>query len=402
MEKISIRYGAKLQGRCYMRILNLTIQNLYSFDESQRISFEDTNLAAIVGANGAGKTNLLSMIEMLKKYFLNIEKKRKIATSFDQSDSISQIAIEFEINEVHYSYELQMLCNENRFISEKLYKQNELILDSKLNSDIGSFTDAELERLKTYDLENIGVYGLISSKEVIIEDEQILLEVNQVTQFFQSIVLSYDRRFDESKVLHEDEKVKQKVIEFLNRVGIEIEDIIIKKVKARNLPNNTAHEDPTITALLKALNDAMKISITDDSDVYETLGYRRSGLKNIIHPSQESWGTRTLIKLMTRVYYSENSILIIDEIEKSLHENLLMEVIKEIKSHTTQVLFTSHLIETLTVLDKKELYSVYKEKSKTKVINVGQIKEIRTDRHSLKNQYRAGKIPGYPKFEDIH
>ncbi len=323
----------------------------------------------MVGANGAGKTNLLLIIGILKGYYLNTLKKRKTRFSFDESDSVSELSLKLEIEERVYTYELQMLCNEDRFLSEKLFCNEELVLDSKLNSDIGKLTDAETERLKTYDIERLGVYGLIRSKEVVIENKKIFDEVNKVGEFFKSILL-WDDSVDVARTLLEDKEVKNKVIMFLNRVDIDIEDIIVEKGKFINGLEYTESDDENLNTLSNAVMAYFEKFNGSNEYQYKIIGYKRKDLKNVVISSNESRGTKALIELMTKIYDNKDCIIIIDEIEKRLHEKLLMSVINEIKNNAVQVIFTSHLIETLNVLDKKEFYSVYKKKGRTKVIRV--------------------------------
>ncbi len=391
-----------------MNILSITVANILSFDEEQTIKFEGSLSNAFVGGNGVGKTNVLCLFMYIKECFLNTDKqKRRILSSFDGKNQVSKLSIDFMIDQIEYRYEIQFLSEKSEFLLERLSKKedknNILILDNTLDTDIGSFTSIEKERVMTYPFKEIGIYTLINAKEIVVSDESIINELEKVKKFFEKFVFfgfnDVDNSFTYEEILYKNREVKDKVIKFMNLTGYGIEDIIIdeRRIDLESIESKSGELSKLIDALreLTAINK-FPVEITK----YEFVGLRRTELNTIISPGNESFGIKRLMEMMTWIYNFDDCFLFIDEIEHRFHERLLFSIIHEIKKSGTQVFFTSHLLETLSALEKKELYSVYKNKCKTQVLKASDIPNLRNDRHSLKNQYRVGKIPGYPIYED--
>lgn len=390
-----------------MNIISITVANILSFDEEQTIEFDGNLSNAFVGGNGVGKTNVLCLFLALKEFFMNKEgNRRTILPSFDAKKQVSKLVINFTIHHVAYSYEIQFTSENSELLFERLSKKEQgemiLILDNTLDSDIGQFTEIEKERILTYPFREIGIYALITSREVVISDELLLYELDKVNEFFAKFVFFGFRRtndFTYEEILYHNSDVKKKVIDFMNKTGCGIEDILIEEEKV-NL-TSLDKDNKELSNLMNALREITKVN-TPLSEItrFTFKGLKRQDLNTVISTGNESLGVLRLIEMMTWIYNFDECFLFIDEIEHMFHERLLLSIVNEVKKSGTQVFFTSHLLETLSVLEKKELYSVYKNKCKTKVVRASKIPNLRDDRHSLKNQYRAGKIPGYPMYED--
>lgn len=390
-------------------LCELSVENFLSYNSLQKIDFSNDHVSCFVGHNGSGKTNLLLAISTLSDMYLNPNgKKRRIGTSFDQQKKPTMLQIEFSVDNEKYFYTIECLSSENIVIKEELRNgDKKLILDMELYSDVGELSEIEKERITTYSVNEIGIFHLLFNGQVKIQNSMIVDAIEKAGRFFESIVYVNQKSlldFDYEKVLYESKETKDLVLGFMNKLNYEIDDIVVEKVTNRieSIMNDESREAGGIDELMNALKNFV-ISMPEsqrtafDTD-YSVRFLKRPYLKNPISIGLESAGVKRLIEILTWIYANRSSIILVDELEKGFHELLVMSLVKEVNANVNQFVFTSHLLELMTrnCLSKNQLFSVVKEKGQSVVYPLSDIINIRDDRHSLKNLYRAGKIPGYP------
>jgi AAA15 family ATPase/GTPase len=394
------------------QIQKLTVENFLSFNTKQVVDFSKNHLICFVGHNGSGKTNLLLAISALADCYLNTKgNKRRIATSFDQQEKPTVLSIELLVGEEKYCYTVESLTSKRKIIKEELRnKEDKLVLDFELHSDIGDLSSIEEERITTYSLNDIGIFHLLFSEQVKIQTQAIMDAVNKVGYFFENIVFvknSSVNNFDYEKELYNSEGTKKMVLKFMNKMNYEIDDIIIDKATGHRLElfdilNDDLNSNESAVKLLEALKKLLTIMPEDQQTeheiIYDIKSLKRPYLKNPVSIGLESAGVRRLIEILTWIFANKSKIILVDELEKGFHEVLVMNLIKEVNNNVNQFIFTSHLLELMTrdCLTKNQLFSIVKERGQSIVYAISTIGNIRDDRHSLKSLYRAGKIPGYP------
>jgi AAA15 family ATPase/GTPase len=393
------------------QIQKLTVENFLSFNTKQVVDFSKNHLSCFVGHNGSGKTNLLLAITTLADYYLNPKgNKRRIATSFDQQEKPTVLSIELLVGEEKYCYTVESLTSKRKIIKEELRNnEDKLVLDFELHSDIGVLSPIEEERITTYSLNDIGIFHLLFSEQIKIQNQAIADVVSKVGGFFKDIVYVKDKHisnFDYEAELFNSDETKNMVLSFMNKMNYEIDGITIDRTtgpfKFIDSLNDDLSSNDSANKLLSLIKEAIADTPEDQQSnlniKYNIKSLNRPYLKNPVSIGLESEGVRRLIEILTWIFANKSKIILVDELEKGFHEVLVMNLIKEVNNNVNQFIFTSHLLELMTrdCLTKNQLFSIVKERGQSIVYAISTIGNIRDDRHSLKSLYRAGKIPGYP------
>lgn len=392
-------------------IEKLIIENFLSFNSKQEIDFTKNHISCFIGHNGSGKTNLLVAIDKIKELYLNPKaKKRRIGLSFDQSKQPINLEMLFITNGKRYRYNIEALPKEGKIIKEELWnEENKKVFDLELCSDIGKLNDIEKERIETYPIDDIGIFHLLYSEKVKIQNEKIIFGIKEVGDFFSKILFvgnafdsSYE--FDYQKELYENSDTKDMVLSFMNKLDYSIQDIEIQKVTQNldEIDQNDESLDGEESAMVVALKNLMKCfpeyENKKNEPSYKIKYIKRPFLKHPLSINLESQGVKRLIEVLTWIYANKDRIILIDELERNFHEAVVINLIHEVNNSVNQFIFTSHLLELMTrdCLTKNQLFAVSKEDGQSVIYSVSKMENIRDDRHSLKKLYRAGRIPGYP------
>lgn len=383
-----------------MHLNKLTIENCLSINSAVTIDFQNEPVACFVGFNGSGKTNIIVLLQEMVASFLNVEQEERVLSpSFDGSLRDSRKELEFTIDEVVYTYSIHHNSKRGCIKEELRDNKNGLVLDMNLKSDVGKLNKSEKERFETYNLPEIGIFSLICNKKIVLADRKLEHDILNVKNFFEQIIFvgNYPENFDVAKILYENLKVKEKVINFMNYLDCEIEGIEVEKIIAEK-PN-----DISKTSIEKVNDRAKAIAfllefLQTETETYRIQSIRKKYLSEALSYSLESRGTKRLLTILTWAYFYMNNVIVIDEIEIEFHEILVLELIKELQRNSSQLIFTTHLLELMTknLINKHQLYSVFKRNGETNVFHLEDLVGYREDRHSLKSLYRTGKFPGYP------
>lgn len=189
--------------------------------------------------------------------------------------------------------------------------------------------------------------------------------------------------------LEENVQLKQFVFKMLQAADFNILDISIGKTKVKNLFVGT----PGVTAEKDTL--FLKHKVGDSEGVMEFL--------------DESLGTKKMVILASFLYHalSKPSVLIVDELETSLHPDLTKLIVKcfldeTINPHNSQLIFTSHetTLLNLNLLRRDQINFVYKDEKTcgTYIRSLMDFHVRKTD--SIEKAYIAGRYSTSPEVEE--
>jgi hypothetical protein len=123
---------------------------------------------------------------------------------------------------------------------------------------------------------------------------------------------------------------------------------------------------------------------------------------------EESDGTRRLLDLLSVLVTSEQgSVMIIDEIDRSLHPKLTLQFVKNYlelaKTKNVQLVVTTHesLLLNLKLLRRDEIFFVEKDKEGASIIYPFDQFQEQFDAH-LEHAYLNGRYGGVPFFESLY
>lgn len=329
--------------------------------------------AAIYGANGAGKSNLIYAIAFLKSTLIGediLKTRQYFRLSNEYKNKFSGLEIELEIKGITYAYGIEF--DDEKIIKEWLYKINfkydekdEMIFERETDNNLKHTLKLADKYLKT---EKEQYFVEFYKDEIIkpnfsfcslVEQKEKYEEIDSVYNWFKYnlFLLKPDAKI--ASLIHDIE-----VEEYSNWFNSIINslDTGIKRVYAENfIPDKSFDKNnETIKKRLKGDKDLRTFFMdggnyfsarAENGEVaYKILVCEHKNDKNqsvAFVASDESDGTQKLLDIIPILWnIKENdSVFIIDEIDRSIHPSLLKTFIKllmEMPNSKGQIIFTTH------------------------------------------------------------
>lgn len=397
-------------------------------------------LAAIYGANGAGKSNLLAAIDLLRNAVLlgtldSIRQNGSLAFRFDKDclDKPSGLAIEFYENKKVFYYHLEFKDHEVMLEELLLSKKTKDVTifhregsDIKLNGDMltkgvnRTFLDA-LDRLVRSDMLLLSFFGQYYPTEFEVVTEAYSWFVNRLRIVLPDTISGHVPHlldtFDSFKRL-----VNATIPELKTGINsLDVEKIVVSEETAKGNP-----------MLLSAIREARKNpgepqivegeSPTEISNVVFEGGQVWQKTLLSIHTdiagntytapiSIESDGTRRLIEYMPLFFAITHSdaVYVLDEIERSVHPIMIKSIIHKIaamENAAGQIIFTTHESGLLDqdIFRPDEIWFAQKDSEQaTKLYPLSDYNIHRTA--NIENGYLSGRYGGIPflsNLKDLH
>jgi hypothetical protein len=377
-------------------LLSYSAKNFYCFKEGVEISFvlgkagtesisnnkNITNVLGVKGANGAGKSNALKIMDFLNDFCCNsFSLKPEDSLSFKpffNSNNPTDFTVEFEVNGIIYIYDLSI--KKNKVLKESIKRKikKEVTLFEREEDSITNVIDEfkELKKIK-----------LRSNASIISTAHQYeIKELQFVYSFFSLIFTSINASFSLmskedfktfSSYYYEDAVLLSFAKQILKKCDLGIKDIIIKK-----------------------------IDLDEKNVKYATYFVHEYDGKNYNIPfDDESKGTRNLYKqlFLYKLILQNSGVLVMDEFDINLHPDilpLLVDLFTDDNSNpnNAQFLFSTHSSAILDVLGKYRSILVNKKGNESFLYRLDELPGdlIRNDR-PIEPLYRSGKIGGVPK-----
>ena len=335
-------------------------------------------MSAIYGANGAGKSNLLKCIALLRK-MVNSEKIGDISIredlyfklSPDGKEKASELAIEFfshgKVFYYHIVFRNLKILHEELSLSERksdttiFLREGENLkitidyINSMGNGSFAAgFTETAKRMIRT-DMLALSFFGNYYPNEIPI--------VKEAYDWFgnMQVVVPYMS----TDLLPHTLDVDKEFATLANQILPDLKTGITKlKMKREILTDDVIKSDPrlikasaflksnpNIVRTLRSLNgEISNMVIEDDSFVLKTLvpvHVNSDGKEVELDFVEESDGTRRIIEYMPLLFsvLKLDKVFIVDEIERSIHPIMIKSIISKIsESHEAkgQLIFTTH------------------------------------------------------------
>ena len=354
-------------------LVNFRVENFKSFKDFTEFSMEATklknlresntfdintisllNCAVIYGANASGKSSLLDAMNMMKaivKNSISIENTKKyIHQSFllnsETENKESFFEIEFIIDEIIYRYGFEIAINAT-ILKEWLFQK-------KIKAKARESRLFERERQEiTFGTSFKEARGLDDKTR---ENALFLSVLAQFNGEVSTNILAWFNQFNiisniESKEFEhysfdklEDEAFKDKIVTLIKSADIGIYDISKQKILFDDL---TVKIDVLPENLIKELKENGLASVETKHIQYD----ENNSFKQLksFELSFESDGTQKLLALSAPIIETllKGEILVIDELDNSLHTELVNAIIalfhsKETNPNNAQLIFTTH------------------------------------------------------------
>ena len=409
-------------------ILEFTVKNTFSIKDEQLISFEAVDsvteddkfhcteiggkkflkLACLYGANASGKTNIARALAFYIDFLINSFHKLEptgvipfFPFLFDAKTrnepgefTIVFYAKDFESeNSIRYEYFIQL--NEKKVLSESLYYspkgQKKLIFERRDSIKWGACVTGAKKIIADLTRDNCSVISAGAQAK-----HPIFLHVYEYfNKRFTGIINSSINSLAgyTAKRMDEDKTLKEKVIQLLSFSDMgNITDIVIRK---QEIPEE----------VIKTFPDQGKNEIAQmgEKPIVRNVGLVHHYGEDVELPlSLESAGTKKIMELAAPLIEitRQPAICIIDELESSLHQELLEMFIQLFleSSEESQLLFTSHnqdLLDSGLLRDDEIWFCNKASDGSSKYTSITDYTGIRKET-SRKKLYQADKFGALP------
>ncbi|MBF4515845.1 ATP-binding protein [Flavobacterium sp. ANB] len=374
--------------------------------ENEKESFKLLKTAIIYGANASGKSNIIRVLFELTYLILNkpvIDQKIRIYEPFlfdkNSSNKPTEIELRFK-GPNNLKYEYRVIIYNNIILEEDLYFFPE---GEKINLFSRKPFDPETHFQK-------GTLGdLYNNKEYNLFENQLLLSkfgddephelLTQVFLYFRTYSVinatnKMHRQLTETELidyLYNNEIIKEKLSKLIKGADTKVNNILIVKDQERNLGNSRK----------------VNYSVFGNHDVYDN---DRIIEEYNLPIKEESVGTQSLYFIGAEVLkvLDKGGVIIVDELDTSLHPYLTKMIVMLFQSNTTnpknaQLIFTTHDVSLLDkdLIRQDQIWIAEKnEKGSTDLYSLQDFEELKED-VPLERWYLAGKFGGLPQIKSI-
>lgn len=384
-------------------------------------------MAAIYGANGAGKTNTLkalsffvqSVIFNTSRDFESISIPTfKLDSSFKNQESTFDI--DFILDDKHYHYGYSVLGD--LVVNEWLYSYSYSIRQSRT---VLFYRDIEDEDEKFYFSKNLkGKNKTISS---ITDDSTLFISLaaksgNEIcSDIIKYFTNSYNFRFRTdinensiAKKISKHDLVKD-IEDFLKNIDIGVISLSTgkKEIDEKEVEMRDKIKQALILVTGDNKNDSELKFKEEEFKYYIEIEKIGTGSEKVKFDfDDESLGTKSLISLLASIFLviRRGGVFVVDELELSLHTLLSLKVIeifnsKKINSNGAQLIFSTHETQLLCsgLLRKDEIWLAERSLDGSSVLTALSDFAI-PNKSNIRNGYlngRFGAIPFLSSLENI-
>lgn len=382
-------------------IQEIKVKNFLSFKKEITFSFEATKdtfaedyqvvevapgvrllrFAMVYGANASGKSNLLSVIRFLGSFWRNIPQSVDEGTNiipflldFETPNNPSEFEIIFYVENKKYWY--QLTIDKQAVVSEKLFVYNSvqptLLFDRKLENDQSvihygapiKISSVEKEKITVECLKNMSFFA--ARNKVNISLPEIDEAKQWVLKHIMPIVAPETSLFEYAENhITKDALLKTHLLNFLKQADFNISDIKTDIIK-ETIPEqylNLFLNDENIPAIEKDRLRKEKTISRYETSFEHTVNLQNQLSKFYLSKDLESLGTLRTFGIETAIYYAQqnNSVLAIDEVENSLHPQLLRLILLDFlrNKSRSQLIVTTHydpLLNDISKLDDQRIF----------------------------------------------
>ena len=369
-------------------------------------------ILAIYGANASGKSNIIEAISSFQHLIvLGIEKIKFTPNKLNNKYANTSFNIEFILDNNIYRYFISY--NNKTIVEEKLVCNNKILIHC-LNQKV-------IETFKANDIYDKGRISTIYNVECQDTDKNQIFPMflklaknyanlnKQITNAFNYITKQIDIRLSQpyskslsiqelTQVLGSEEEALSRIVKLVKKFDIDIENMFYKK------------EEAPLQDIFFTVPQNEVISVDRQSQIVsynQFYTHHRNINKDIVtfNLQEESIGTQILIPVLGVILTTleKGGVLFIDELDKSLHPLLLIQITRLFKDKRynkkgAQLIFTLHCTDLLEdeLVRKSEIGIVTKNKNDgSTFLKLSAFKNLR-NALDFRKKYLAGEFNGIP------
>ncbi len=321
--------------------------------------YEALNAAAIYGANASGKSNLLRAMKILDRIIaISAQSASTQKLPYDpfllregwiEKPTFYEITFLIENNRFRYGFEF----NQSEIISEWLFKKSisrevNLFQRSGVDIDVSSglkgsliVIDAAIEATKPNSL-------FLSTCDAF-----NIKEAKNIIKWFENFIIIDGTNTEKEAIstvnLCEDEGYNQKIKDYFSELHLGVVDLQItaKDFDASDLKEEIPEELKNV--LINTFSGKKRYTVYSTHCMYDREGKKSSQRYSWKLEERESQGTKKAFHLSAAILWTltNGGVLIIDEIEASMHPTMTLHTInmflnQEINVNNAQLIFATH------------------------------------------------------------
>lgn len=389
------------------------IEDRNSFEvEVGKEKFELLKTAVLFGGNASGKSNFTSVLSIFRYYLFNkgIEKYNKEGFRFGEEDKNSTIKVRNVVDDKIYEYILEINFNTKKIIKEKLYIT---ALERKL------VFERENNKIVKYDKEIFSEYEITIGfiNETLTDSDSVISRIIEwrVPEEIEKYIFYIDKikinnySDDLGKYIYENKNNKKLVIEFLKKIGIIVNDIEVYREKNEFFLKNI-RESKEFQILSEKEQEKLLSQIAYIYRIYFVYEDNQKQ-KYKLDYYEQSAGIQKILSMFFPIYNLLNNggVMIIDELDITLHYSLIKEIIKmfnsaEYNRKNAQLIFTTHnlLLLDFNLFREDQIWFLENNdvSTGTELYSLSDIEGYEKNKYLLRD-YLNGNFGGIPKLEDF-
>lgn len=389
------------------------IEDRNSFEiEVGKEKFELLKTAVLFGGNASGKSNFTSVLSIFRYYLFNkgIEKYNKEGFRFGEEDKNSTIKVRNVVDDKIYEYILEINFNTKKIIKEKLYIT---ALERKL------VFERENNKIVKYDKEIFSEYEITIGfiNETLTDSDSVISRIIEwrVPEEIEKYIFYIDKikinnySDDLGKYIYENKNNKKLVIEFLKKIGIIVNDIEVYREKNEFFLKNI-RESKEFQILSEKEQEKLLSQISYIYRIHFVYEDNQKQKYKLDYYEQSS-GTQKILSMFFPIYNLLNNggVMIIDELDITLHYSLIKEIIKmfnsvEYNRKNAQLIFTTHnlLLLDFNLFREDQIWFLENNdvSTGTELYSLSDVEGYEKNKYLLRD-YLNGNFGGIPKLEDF-
>ena len=396
--------------------------------------------AVIFGANASGKSNLIKAIDFGKRLVLKGTKAEHSITfdnfKLNKKSTKENSRIEYEIHHKNKNYAYGFVFNSKEIIEEWLFeinKKKEKKIFERNNSNHFDFSGL-IKKNKPEEIQFIEFTAKGTPRNQLFltklrdtnvkENVSDLSDLLNILDWFQNalnVIYPNTKMLGKKFELLENTDLKKLFTQMLDYFDTEIDGIDFKEIELEKigLPNEIIEDlkDELLSdktekkgAFLSNPQDDKYYIITKnnknelEAKLLKTKHKVVGGKFELFDLKDESDGTRRIMDLIPLIIdlFKGGNIFIVDEIERSLHPNLVYDFfdffLSTCKNINSQLIVASHesILLTQKLLRKDEIWFACKDKQGASHLHSLEDYNIRFDK-KIRRDYLLGRYKGIPK-----
>ncbi len=367
--------------------------------------------AVIYGANGSGKSNFISALEFMRNLVSESIRHQpgqgvfQAPHKLSPAETPSAYDIQFVKDDIRYAYGFSIV--KNAVHEEYLY-----YFPKGRQVKIFEREDMKIKPGDKYK----NIFGVSIS---ILKENRLFLscaanytnvkEIEKAFLFFSEDIVVYNPQVNNwteysIQLMQQNEEIKKAFVEILQVLGTGIRDVKVKLEQTRLAAKDLPQEMPEAIKMLMTSQDMNVIEARLVYDGFET---------DLM--TEESTGIKKLFEVICPIIdiISKGKILVCDEIETSLHESIVYQIVKLFsltkKDQFAQLIFSTHdtsLLDSSLFRRDQIWFTQLDQQRSTDLYSLVEIKNVRKT-ENLEKGYISGKYGAIPivnrnfSFDDV-